>query len=126
MREFDQRNKSRKVRKLLYSYPVLLIMVIVLGMGLTKVYGIAKKADDSKASLSEVSRNFEKLKIRDNYLQGSIAALKTQDGIEAKIREEYGYVKDGEEMVMVINDKTLPPEDITVVEPGFFEKIFSW
>ena len=70
--------------------------------------------------------NFQKLKVRDDYLQGSIAALKTEEGVEAKIREEYGYVRDGEEMVMVINDKSATPVIEEEEEKGFFEKLFDW
>ena len=125
MREFDQRNKTRRARRLLYSSPVLFLMVVMLGAGMIKVYAIAQKADNSRNSLSEVSQNYEKLKVRDNYLQGSIAALKTQEGVEAKIREEYGYVKDGEEMVMVINSKEVPPEEEEEVL-GFWEGLLPW
>ena len=126
MREFDQKNKTRRARRLLYSTPVLFLMVIILCTGMVKVYGIAQKADDTRNSLSEVSQNYEKLKIRDNYLQGSIAALKTKEGIEAKIREEYGYVKEGEEMVMVINNKTLPPQEEEEEVLGFWAGLLDW
>ena len=125
MREFDQRNKTRRTRRLFYSSPMLFLMVIILGVGMVKVYGIAQKADNTRNSLSEVSQNYERLKVRDNYLQSSIAALKTQEGIEAKIREEYGYVKEGEEMVMVINNKTLPPQEDEEVL-GFWESLLPW
>ena len=127
MREFEQRNKVRKARRILYSTPMLILMVCILGFAVVKVYNIAVKARNSGLMLVGTLEEYEKMQVREEYLQGSIESLNTQEGVEAKIREEFGYVKDGEEMIVVIDDKNKPNEkEEQEAEPKFLERIFGW
>ena len=52
-------------------------------------------------------------------LSSDIAKLKTQTGVEESIRDKFGLVKEGEGVVMIIDDKS-EPKAVDKPAGGFF------
>jgi hypothetical protein len=49
-----------------------------------------------------------------------IASLKTDKGVEENIREKFGLVKDGEQMIVVVEDPKLADSKDAKNDGGFF------
>lgn len=52
-------------------------------------------------------------------LSSDISKLKSQDGVEESIREKFGLAKEGEGMIVVVEDKN-PPQTPKQKPGGFF------
>jgi cell division protein FtsB len=68
------------------------------------------------------------LKQRKDTLTSEIAKLKTEKGVEENIREKFGWVKDGEDMIVVVDDNEQTNSNNTTQVNGFlsfFRKIFK-
>ena len=62
--------------------------------------------------IAELQKEKEKLSI-------DIAKLKTEDGIEENIRQKFGLAKEGENMIIVVDDQNKPTTE-EAEERGFF------
>jgi len=59
-------------------------------------------------------------------LLSNINQLKTDKGMEASIREKFGLAKEGEDMVVVVDDKDSPKTDSSAKSAGFFSFLKNW
>ncbi len=77
-------------------------------------------------NLSKTAASLEGLQVRDKMLSAEIERLKTETGVEQEIREKYNLVKEGEEVIMVV-DKELDDNLGSKSTPiGFWQKVLDW
>ena len=128
MRDFERKKKMRAFKRRIYSLPVLIPLLIVVAFTLRNVWLVGVKSFQTEAAATKAHEELASLEDREVYLEGKIDDLNEPFGIEAAIREKYGYVKEGEEMVIVVDEKRKTGEN-TEQEDGdmsFFEKILDW
>ena len=58
-------------------------------------------------------------------LSASISDLKTENGVEENIREKFGLVKEGENVIIVVDDKNKIPTPETKTST-FFSSVRNW
>ena len=123
MKNFQQKRRRRHI---LESKPVLFILCIVILFFAWSVFGLIGKMQEtiknkeiSKAKINELQAEKEKL-ISD------IDKLKTDKGVEESIREKFGLAKEGEGVVVVVEDKDLPEVQEENKSTGFFSFIKNW
>src|SRR3989338_1098308 len=121
MRDFQ---RKRKIRKVLYSKGVLLLLFILLILVGKATWGLYVKERESRKSLDRVESELLSLQEREKRLQDDIARLKTTEGIEAAIREQFQVAKPGERMVVLVEDAKSDPEQ-KVAEKSFVVKFFD-
>lgn len=100
---------------------VLLVICIILG---ASVFKIAKKYIHAKSIRDDYQQELEQVKKHEADLQKNIAALSTERGKEEEIRDRYRVVKQGEQMILIVNntDEQLEAE----IEHSFWKKIKVW
>lgn len=93
------------LKHLIHSWPVLMLLGIVLvffAFGvfrfLIKMIETSKNREIAESKLTELRENKEELS-RD------IENLKTNQGLEENIREKFGLVKEGEDLIIVVDSK---------------------
>lgn len=59
-------------------------------------------------------------------LEAEINSLKTDEGKERFFRENFGLVKDGEGVIMIIEDKNAPKTPPEAKTTGFFSFLKNW
>lgn len=99
MRDFKQK---KKIRRRIYSKWVLTVFIIVavfLGNATWNVYKKYREASDNTAI---AQAQLDKLNARERQLSASLASLKTVAGVEKELREKFGVVKDGEQMILIV------------------------
>jgi cell division protein FtsB len=89
---------------------------------------VYKKAKLSKQNLERERKELEKLAIREKTLASSIDYLKTDQGIEDEIRTKFRAVKDGEKVVVIIDNQstTTIPENKQASSTSFWYNLFHW
>lgn len=107
MREFQQK---RQLRRLLYSEFTLAILLIGLFIVTKASWNVYQKEVESRDKASLVTRELVSAQERESALANDIRRLNTQEGIERKIRETFRLAKDGERLVIFLEDRV--PVDV--------------
>lgn len=110
-------------RNILQSRPVLVLLgllIIFLAVGVFNLMGKMRVTIENKRLVENKVIELEKERIK---LSTDIAKLKTESGIEENIRQKFGLAKEGEGMIIVIDDQNkIVNEEI---EKGGFFSFFT-
>jgi len=122
MMEFQEK---RKIRRFLYSKITVAVLITLIFFILIEVWDVYKKQSLTKDNLAKTAAVLEGLKGREKMLSSEIERLKTEGGTEAEIREKFGLVKPGEEVLVIVSDEVeANPKASSSV--GFWQKIVNW
>ncbi len=102
--------KKRKIKGILYSRFMIIVLVVIFIFFIRGVWDVYKKSSFSGYNKTIAEKRLNVLKNKKDSLVSKINKLKTQRGIEAKIRSKFGLVKEGEEVVFVINKDNKNPK----------------
>ena len=123
MLEFQEKIK---IRKYLYSKVTLALLVIIILFLLNGVWKLYQKKDLTKDNLSKTASMLENLQAREKMLSSEIERLKTVNGTEAEVRDKYGLVKPGEEVIVVVDKDDSANSNNTTSTVGFWQRIVNW
>lgn len=105
----------------------MIALFILLVFIANAVWGIYKKQRLSKENLSQTAAVYAGLRSRGENLELEIKKLKTESGQEEEIRERYGLVKPGEEVIVIVGDDIGQKEtDSSSDGLNFWQKILNW
>src|SRR3989344_5632296 len=122
MRNFQ---RKRRFENIMRSKPVLALLII---LAFFFAWGMIDFMD--KMVITAENRKIAENKVREleedkEKLSANIAKLKTESGIEETIREKFGLVKPGEDVIIIVEDKNLPVVN-DIPPSGFFSFIKNW
>ena len=123
MLEFQEK---RKVKRFMYSRITLVILLVIILLLLKSVWNVYEKESLTRDNLDKTASDLQGLKDREQMLSTEIDRLKTTSGTEAEIREKYGLVKPGEEVIVIVDKNSSSTDDISPIEPSFWQKIVNW
>jgi len=115
MIEFQAR---KKLRRFFYSPFTLVIMLAFLVIFSRAAYSMWQRDREVGEALGNLKKERELLVAKEESLALRIAALKTERGVESVLREKYKVAKDGEGVVVIIDQKK-DSGDIMIPESGF-------
>jgi cell division protein FtsB len=122
MKSFQQK---RGWRNILHSRPVLAILGILVLVFAYGVIGFMGKMSDTKENRKIAENKVVELEKQKEKLSSDIAKLKTGEGVEESIREKFGLAREGEGVIVIVEDKN-------AVEPkkenkgGFWSFFTNW
>lgn len=102
------------------------ILLIVAAFLAGEVWEVYEKERISAASRAEAETKLQDLKIREARLRADIAGLKTERGVEEALRREYGFGKQGEGLIVLIEHPTAAPETPRSWPIRLFQSAFEW
>ena len=123
----DFKRKS-KFRKILYTRGLIILLgIFVLFLGNAawnayQKYSIAKKNRDNAVM------ELKKLQERGEKLQEDLGLLSTEKGIESELRRRFNIVKEGEDVIVIIDNKDAEVADKNKSNGGsniFFKKLIG-
>jgi len=123
MMEFQEK---RRLRRFLYSKITLTLLVILILIVADAVWNIYQKQALSKANLAKTAAVYESLQAREKMLSSEIERLQTESGTEEEIREKYGLVKPGEEVIVVVDKDDNSDNHSTSTPISFWQKVKDW
>ncbi len=122
MNEFKQKNKTGRF---ISSPVVLAALVLVFGFLLRGVWNIYNRAKISEVEFQISKSKMARLENRENDLMISTERLKTENGVEAEIRDRFHMGKPGEKAIIIVEedveDKLAIPEN-----QDFLQKIWNF
>lgn len=123
MREFE---KKRQIKKFIYSKAVIALLLIVLFLLAKGTIGVYKKASESASRENLSAVKLSKLEDRKSSLESEIDRLESRVGIEEELRTRYSFSKEGEKIIVIVNEEPPVVENHDENEGGFIKKTFSW
>ena len=116
MREFQ---RKQKIRRIVYSAPSLIVLTIIV---LLLAKGAVKIVDKERES-SERARDLEEktsvLILREQELREGIARLKTEEGIKDEIKGKFSVTQEGEYVAIIVDERRLSTSTDSSTSPWY-------
>jgi len=112
---------KKRVKKILYSRAMFVLLLVVIALAGKATWSVYQKEKISRVNLERLQSEISELKGREGYIKSGIDRLGTSRGIEEEIRQKFKVVKDGEAMVILIDDE--PTQATSSPEKGFWSTI---
>ncbi|MFZ2205754.1 MAG: septum formation initiator family protein [Minisyncoccia bacterium] len=122
MKNFQEK---RRIRVILESRPALVVLFIVTIVFAWSMVGFIGKAEDASRNKKIAEDKIIELQKSKERFSSDIQRLQTDQGKEEAIREKFGLVKEGEELIVVVDDKN-PSDTGLPKESGLLLKIKNW
>jgi cell division protein FtsB len=116
MRELQQR---QKVKKKLYSIPVLGILALFTIFILRGTFLVMKKQHTSAQAVDELQAKVAGLATRQTELRADIDRLATDEGIDAEIKERFSVSRPGEHVVVIVDPEVISTSTVPVKIPWY-------
>ncbi len=98
------RLKSKnKIKRVVYSWPVLIVLLILVLLTAKGVWGVYKSREISYNNKITSEEEYNELQDRSSSMISEIEMLETEKGIETEIRDKFRVVKEGEQLAVIIN-----------------------
>lgn len=124
-----RRLEKRKIKKRIYSWWTVIILGGILVFSALNVWDVYKKYAESKNNISGLQDRYASSQDRKVDLDGRIEYLHSERGVEEEIREKFNVAKDGEQVIVIVDQK---PQEDGVVETNenpirrFWSTIFDF
>ena len=118
--------EKRSYRRFLYSRPmiaVVFIAVVFLGRAAFVMYGKQREAVRNAAAAAE---ELAAVKDREDYLTKEIARLETERGTEEEIRTKFRVVKEGEQLIVLVDPKPVEASTTPEAHRSFLGKVLDF
>ena len=119
MATFQQR---RDPMRLMWRRVAAIALLLVIAFMVRAVCGVYHKSQESAVLKVEADAKLNDLQTREQELRTDIANLKSDEGVEAELRERYDLSKEGESVVVIV-DPPAPPQE---PKPNAFQRFKSW
>lgn len=122
MRNFQQK---KGLKYYMRSKPVLILLAIIVILFAWKVIGLTIKLQETYKNKNIEQTKISDLETRKEDLTSKINKLNTDKGKEEIIRENFGMVKEGEQMIVIVDDKSQIATSSQSQQKGLLG-FFSW
>lgn len=123
MRNFQQK---RGWKNIMQSKPVLILLGILILIFTWNILGFWNKMQETEKNKKIAEEKVALLQQKKEDISSEINSLSTVEGKEKFIRENYGWAKEGEDVIVVVEDKNLSATPIKASSSGFFSFLFFW
>ena len=120
--------KKDNNRKLIQSKPVLVFLIILTVFLIYNVIGLFIKREETEKNKEIAQNKIIELQKQKEKLTSDIEKLNTEKGLEESIRDKFGLAKDGENMIVIVDDASASIPSTENGKKGFFsffKKIFK-
>lgn len=119
MREFQQKQIFKEKLYSKTTVFILLVLALLLAKGVVNIY---IKERESRKNKEEAELELINMQNRAEELKQASERLKTPVGIEQEIRSKFGVAKEGEKVILIVEEEESAPVE---KEEGFFGRFFQ-
>lgn len=103
-------HEKRKIRKVLYSKVVFIILLFIAVLLSTSAYSRFIVAQQTKERLEDRRIDLKALETRAEVLGSKVEHLENERGIEEELRNRFDVAKEGEQVVIILEDRDVREE----------------
>lgn len=111
-------------RKRLYARVIVSVLLAVSVVCFIWAYNAYSKYRESRQYAKEVREELATVLQREEELRAKIAYLETEEGVEAEIRNRFNVAKEGEEVIVIVDNEENNQMPIPE-EKNFFEQMWD-
>jgi hypothetical protein len=100
--------RKQFVRRVMYSYPSLIILVLLTLLLAKGAWGIFMKERESARVVRELEEKVEQVEGREAELEAAIARIQTEDGLIEEIKGKFSVTRPGEHVAIVVDERLKP------------------
>lgn len=127
-------HEKRKIRRIIYSKLFIAAVFFVAAFIFMSAYERYTIEREMALKLSERVEELESLKMRASSLETDVDHLRNERGIEEELRSRFNVVKEGEQVVVIIDKDKVKSEESKektatsggAKERSFFERLKFW
>ena len=112
--------KKSRLKVFFESPAVLLLLFILILFFIWNMIGFIGKMRDTVNNRKIAENKIIELEKNKANLSKEIDKLKTDEGVEESIRDKFGLARDGEQMIVIVDDKDTKHIENTPENKGFF------
>jgi cell division protein FtsB len=115
--------EQRKIRQFLYSWPLLILLGIILVIFLRAAWGASVQERETQVIKQQRLAYLEELEAREASIQAEIDRLSTGRGIEEEIRQKFEVAKEGEKVIVIVDAPEDSGPSSEKSSRGFFQRV---
>lgn len=119
-------HEKRKFKRLLYSKITLIILGLIVIWLSFVVWSMYEKERDTRLKRIEQREILNELEGRESSLREEIERLSTERGIEEEVRSKFEVGKDGEEIIIIVDNPEGANAEKKETEKTFWQKMYNW
>lgn len=122
------KNLQRRNKKFLWIHSKLALTAsaLLVVLMIWSVFGLIGKAQDTHNNKKIAEDKIKQLRNQKGKLIQDIEKLNTEQGIEENIRNKFGLAKEGEGMVVIVDDKNSEKEKPEPDNSNFWLFLKNW
>ena len=102
MRELQ---RKQQFKRLLYSYPSLILLLIICFFLVKGAFGIMRIERESARKVEVLESEATELALREGHVKGEIERLKTDEGVIEEIKEKFSVTQEGEHVAIIVDER---------------------
>jgi cell division protein FtsB len=118
-------HEKRKIRSVLYSRPVIFVILLITILLSISTYNRYVVAKDMEAKLEARRGELDELERRAKAIESKVEYLKDERGVEEELRNRFDAVREGEQVVILLDErgqkKEEKQEEIIDTEESFLQ-----
>lgn len=121
--------RKKKLKRILYSKITIAVLVVLTVLLANATWNAYQNTRFTERNEEEALRELESLEERANFLRTETAKLRTPEGIEREIRENLPVAKEGEKVIILVEENEDGVQEATsseAREEGFWQRFFPW
>jgi len=118
--------EKQKTRRFMYSTPVLVLLAIILLFSLSKTWTLYKTSEDARIKADDAAATLLSLEKRKTDLEQKVSFLKTERGQESEIREKFMVGKEGEGVILLVDQPPATTTEVAIPEPSFWARFLNF
>lgn len=112
-------HEKRKIRRIIYSKPVIGVLFLGAGLMSISVYNRYEVAKEMEKKLEDRRIELSELHMRAESIEAKVKYLKDERGVEEELRNRFDVAKEGEQVVILVDKKPEKNGDEAIVtDPG--------
>jgi cell division protein FtsB len=104
-------HEKRKIRSVLYSRPVIFVILLITILLSISTYNRYVVAKDMEAKLEARRGELDELERRAKAIESKVEYLKDERGVEEELRNRFDAVREGEQVVILLDERGQKKEE---------------
>lgn len=122
--------EKKKIRKIFFSTPIIVIFLILICWMLFRAWGVASVWVEISKKNEKLIQKIEEIKNTRISLEDRIKSLESEYGIDLEARARFNLRKPGEEVAIFLEEETKNGKEeknnFICAIGGFFGRFFAW
>lgn len=110
-------HEKRKMRTVLYSRPVVFVIMLVTVLLSFSAYNRYSVAKDMEQKLDAKKQELRELEERARHIESKVEYLADERGVEEELRNRFDAIREGEQVVILLDDTGDGKKEIEEIGP---------